>query len=315
MLDILPKHPSFSQVRAADAIIRATRSDQYFATWDQLTFRWCEFFGVESPMPRLLGANLGAGNDLLFEQTSSHQVDQVFEAIQEMTDLEQAAHYLQHEPVDLLDAVKNHTALITERGYSLLVENSRAGLSERWLTSWQTAILNQNQGQVDYIKTASMPDQRVGVVSDLDTAFETYLDRFALTDAITVSVIAAFPFSNLSSEEGFLDALLALVDKYARYIRLVEDYPYDETEPLNLPLFAVATSKDINLGEAKNLLEGDSELLSALETTILKHSNDQLEILARANQDQCRHLEASQGEVLNGLLDTVLDMCSRHINR
>lgn len=314
MFDMLPEHPAFAQVRTADAIIRATRSEAYFDTWDRLTSQWCKSFGIEPPMPRLLGANLGVGNDFLFEQTPSDQADQVFEAIQEMTGVEHAEQFLENEPSDLLDAVKNHVALITARGFSLLVDSDN-GLAQHWLASWQDTLRNQNQAQVDYVKTTSQPDQQVGIVLDIEEAFESYLARFALTDAITASVIAAFPFSRLSSESDFLDALLALVEKYARYVRLVADYPFDETEPLNLPVFAIAASRAISSREARHLLRKDPDLQSTVNELILKRANEYLEILIEANQVQCKKLSGKQCEALTGLLNTVLGMCRRHIER
>jgi hypothetical protein len=310
MLDMLPKHPTFKYVKTADAIIRATRSEAYFATWDHLTAQWCESFGIEPSMSRLLGANLGVGNDFLFEHTPSAQATQVFEAIQEMTGIEHAAQQLERKPADLLDAVKTHVALITFKGFDLLSGN---GLAEDWLAAWQDTLRNQNQAQVDYVRTTAQPEQRVGIVLDIDEAFDAYLERFALTDAITASVIAAFPFSSLSSNRAPLDALLALVGKYARYIRLVADYPFDETEPLNLPVFVTAASRDISSGEARQLLINDPDLQVSINDLILERASEYLEILVEANQVQCKNLSSEQSEALTGLLDTVLGMCRRHI--
>jgi hypothetical protein len=285
----------FPQLRAADKTIRASRSVRYFEQVDRICRRLAHPLKIMGDVELLTGINTSA-LDKLFEQSSEIELNNLVSEYQALTSL-QTANGFTPPCMTLKEAIKTQIAFFTVEGYKRLCDKH---LADRWLETWQRAVLMQNLAQLEQCKAVLQASRyRPEPTTHFEQAAHQYTSRYGETSGLTVNIIGAFPFSKLASETLLAD-LSVILSHLAPLIRLAQDVRFDPTEKLNVGVFAIASLHGLSLSEAAMLIAYGSfpnlqQQLNSAYQTHLTMTRQTLNSLHNSPQTQafctaCLHL-------------------------
>jgi hypothetical protein len=297
---------NWPKVETAYKLIRATRSERYFADWDRFSRKWAEVLGVPGHIAMMSGPNLGAVIDTLFEMAPTGEHEVLKASILEATDFDKARSILERPPAPLVDAakspsalqaatkdrntlleaVRNHIACVTVEGGERLRQDETSRpipLAERWRGAWEKAIRLHADHQIAHEEATSGANQKPnGPTASFASGVEEYLERYAHTDTFSTMLVAAFPFVSLPpglspASDELLDVFSFLSERTAGTMRLIGDVVFNPEERINTILFVHSRMQGLSLAEAKVELEKSQPVLRGLLERLVAHAEKRLE--------------------------------------